>query len=244
MAPTSMEKLHDEIVSVARGHSMAVWGVADLTLLSQKKPDILSEVGRGAGSPDAFTRAIVMGVRLQHAVVEGLADGPTLLYFHLYRQANYQLDRAAFELADVVQKAGYAAAAIPASQVIGRNPMRGHLSHKLLGWAAGIGWIGRSSLLVHPEYGAGVRYVSVLTDAPLAAGTPHGGSCGECRRCAALCPAHAIHDSFRDFDLDACYEKLCEFSRMPGIGQHICGLCVKACMGIQGSEFRVGKPKC
>ena len=230
MALLSIESLHGQIALLAGRHAMAACGVADLTLLSQKKPDVLSEVG------DRFTRAVVMGVRLQDAVVDGLADGPSLLYFHLYRQANYHLDRAAFELADVLQKAGYAAMAIPASQVIGRNPMRGHLSHKLLGWAAGIGWIGRSSLLVHPEFGTRLRYVSVLTDAPLTAGVPSASSCGECRRCAELCPAHAIHESFRDFDLAACYEKLCEFSRIPGIGQHICGLCVKACRGMMNDE--------
>jgi len=225
MADTIAEKLHEQVIACASRYRMAACAVADLTKLSQQKPDILTEVG------GAFTRAIVLGVRLQDAVVEGIADQPTLLYFHLYRQANYQLDRAAFEMADVLQQAGFASMAIPASQVIGRNPMRGHLSHKLLGWAAGIGWIGRSSLLIHPEHGARMRYVSVLTNAPLMAGEPHPGTCGECHRCADVCPAAAIHESFRDFDLQACYEKLCQFQRLPGIGQHICGVCVKACLG-------------
>jgi len=220
-----MNKLAEEVAAVARRHRMAACGVADLTALSEKKPDILREVGGD------FTRAVVMGVRLQDAVLDAIADRPTPLYFHLYRQANYQLDRAGFELAGLLQSAGHAAVAIPASQIVGRDPMRGHLSHKLLGWAAGIGWIGRSSLLVHPDYGARMRYVSVLTDAPLAAGKPHDGSCGECRACAAACPAGAIRESFSDFNLQACYEKLCEFSRIRAIGQHICGVCVKACRG-------------
>jgi len=225
-----MQSVSEQLKALAERHRAAAYGVADLTALAERKPDVLAEVGGG------FTRAVVMGLRLQDSVVDGVADRPTLLYFHVYRQANYELDRMAFEAAGLLQAAGFRAAAIPASQVIARNPMRGHLSHKLLGWAAGIGWIGRTSLLVHPLYGARMRYVSVLTDAPLAAGRPSDGSCGNCRRCVAACPAGAVHESFRDFDLDACYAKLCEFSRMPGIGQHICGVCVKACTGRENEE--------
>jgi len=226
-----IEELAAQVARFVSRHGVAAHGVADLTRLVQQQPELLDEV-RGD-----FTRAIVLGVRLQDAIVEGIVDRPTPLYFHNYRQANYFLDRIAFELAGIVQAAGYLALAVPASQVISWRPMRGHLSHKLLGWAAGIGWIGRTSLLVHPRYGARMRYVSVLTDAPLQPDQPHAGSCGECTRCVDACPAGAVHTSYRDFDLQACYEKLTEFSRMPGIGQHICGVCVKACRG-NGSASR------
>jgi len=225
VTPDAADYIADQIASLAERHLAAAWGVADLAVLLERQPDLLCEV------PGPFTRAVVLGVRLHDALIEGICDRPTPLYFHLYRQANYQLDRVAFELAGLLQRAGYAAAAVPASQVIARDPMRGHLSHKLLGWAAGIGWIGRSTLLVHPRHGARMRYVSVLTDAPLRAGTPSGGSCGECRRCVDACPAKAIREDSREFDLDACYAKLSEFSRLPGISQHICGICLKACGG-------------
>jgi epoxyqueuosine reductase QueG len=109
--------------------------------------------------------------------------------------------------------------------------MQGHVSHKLLGWAAGIGFVGRSTLLVHPIHGAQMRYVSVLTDAPLRADSPREGSCGSCRACRAVCPANAIHETREQFDLDACYAKLTEFTKLPSIGQHICGVCVRACAG-------------
>jgi epoxyqueuosine reductase len=223
MPPQPANALEKEIRALAERYRLAACGVADLTGLAQQKPDILDAL------EGDFSRAVVLGVRLQDAALETVVDRPTPLYFHLYRQANYHLDRAAFELAGVVQAAGHAALAIPASQIISRNPMRGHLSHKLLGWAAGIGWIGRSSLLIHPEFGSRMRYVTVLTDAPLQPGRPHEGSCGNCTQCVAACPAGAIHESFKDFDLRACYEKLSEFTRIPGIGQHICGVCVRAC---------------
>ena len=109
--------------------------------------------------------------------------------------------------------------------------MSGHISHKFLGWAAGIGFIGRCTLLVHPEYGARMRYVSVLTDMALGADTPYVGECGLCRACIEVCPAGAVKEKREDFDLEACYKELAEFTKIPFIGQHICGVCVKACAG-------------
>ena len=208
-----------------------VFGVADLDFLKKQIPNLLAEVPGGD-----FSHALVMGIRLEKAVFEGLTDRPTPLYFHHYRQANYQLDRLAFLVADRIQELGYRALAIPASQIIATNPLRGHISHKLLGWCAGIGFIGRSGLLVHPAYGAQVRYVSVLTDMPLPADTPSRGDCGTCRACVAVCPAHAIHETKDDFDLPACARKLSEFAKLPFISQHICGVCVKACHGKSNSQ--------
>lgn len=208
-----------------------VFGVADMTALKKMAPDLLSSISADSGG---CSRAVVFGMRLQRAVLESLADRPSPLYFHNYRQVNYELDRIALMAADSIQDAGFRALAIPASQIIVKSPMAGHISHKVLGWAAGIGFIGRSTLLVHPEYGAQVRYVSVLTDMPLPAGIPHQGDCGDCRACVAACPANAIADEKEHFNLEACYRKLTEFSRLPFIGQHICGLCVKPCRGRAG----------
>lgn len=218
--------LHETLAARMKALGVTAWGVADLGFVRRaaKNPaDILSVPS------EKFTRAVVMGVRLEDAVLEGIKDKPTPLYFHHYRQANYFLDRAAFDIALMLQDAGHAALAVPASQVISKDPMRGHACHRTLGWAAGLGRRGRNNLLVHPLHGARMRYVSVLTNAPLEAGKPDDSDCGDCAACAAVCPAGAIHDSPEDFDLKACKAKLDEFVRLPFIGQHICGVCVKAC---------------
>ncbi|MBM4142593.1 MAG: epoxyqueuosine reductase [Lentisphaerae bacterium] len=217
-------ELRDELERTAAGMGAVAFGVADLSGPALR--------GTGAPSPFAerFSRGVVLGMRLQRAVLDDLAERPTPLYLHHYRQTNYQLDRAAWTVADALQRAGSAALAVPASQLVQRDPQRGHLSHRRLGWAAGIGFIGRSTLLVHPRYGAQMRYVSVLTDAPLPAGIPVAGDCGSCRACLEACPARAIGERAEDFNREACCARLNEFSRLPFIGQHICGLCVKACL--------------
>ncbi|NQT94043.1 MAG: hypothetical protein HQ559_14875 [Lentisphaerae bacterium] len=222
--------LREALRETVMGMGGSAFGVADLSALKKDVPDLLSLV------PGDYTRAVVAGIRVQEAVLEEIEDRPTPLYFHHYRQLNYQLDRLALVLACAIQEQGYRALSVPASQTIRRSPMSGHISHKLLARTAGLGFIGRSTLLVHPRYGAQLRYVSVLTDMPLAAAAPIEADCGECRACIAPCPAAAIAEKRDDFDLDACYAKLNEFVRLPFIGQHICGVCVKACDGKRGKE--------
>ncbi len=223
---TDSTELREQLEKVAKSFGAKAFGVADLDMLKQKEPGLLDNV------PGDYPRAVVMGLRLQQTVLDDIIDKPTPLYFHHYRQLNYALDRVGLALADLLQDAGQRALAIPASQTISRNPMLGCISHKLLGWAAGIGFIGRSTLLVHPQFGAQLRYVSILTDAPLTANTPYDGpGCAACRACADSCPASAIHEDRTDFDLATCHAKLTEFSRIPFVAQHICGVCVKVCQG-------------
>lgn len=65
-------------------------------------------------------------------------------------------------------------------------------------WAvrAGLGWVGRSSMLVHPRLGSFTLIGLLLLDVPLPedfappAEVPDG--CGACRRCMEACPTGAI----------------------------------------------------
>ena len=214
-----------DLEGFARAHGLDTIGVADLDALRRSEPEAM------ASAPPEFPRGIALGIRLADAVVDRIADRPTPLYFHLYRQANYALDRAALQLALELQRAGRRALPVPASQITDPDGRRGMVSHRLIGNAAGLGWIGRSRLLVHPQYGARMRYASVLTDAPYPPCQPMESRCGDCRECIELCPAGAVKESSRDLDLDACFDKLNEFRKLPFIGQHICGICVRACRG-------------
>lgn len=171
----------------------------------------------------------MMGIPLNPAALEGVVDKPTPVYFHAYRQLNYQLDTAALAVTAALLDEGHRSLAVAASQMTSHQPPQGHISARHLAAWAGLGWIGRSGLLVTPKYGARVRLVTVLTDAPLEAGQAMEFSCGKCAACVKVCPARAIAGKPEDFDLASCYAKLTEFTKIPYVGQHICGVCVRAC---------------
>lgn len=203
---------------------ITLFGVADVREIRRtfRLPDIKEE----------FDYGISLGLRLSDAVLDEIEDGPTLLYAWHYRQANILLDRVAFRLSSLIQERGYRALPIAASQVIDWRQQLGHLSHKHIGLLAGHGWIGRNNLLVNPEYGSALRYVTVLTDMPLPTDKPLGFGCGDCRACIPVCPAQALGEKLEDYSFDRCFEQLKDFRNKRNIGQYICGLCVKVCKGI------------
>jgi epoxyqueuosine reductase len=188
----------------------------------------------GTGAIETLPMAIVIAVHVSPTVLSTLEDGPNLLYYHHYRQLNFQLDRAASRIAQEIERGGYAALPIPASQIVNWATMKGHLPHKEVAYLAGLGWRGRNNLLVTEKWGAQVRLATVLTDLPLDAGHPLQADCGTCNLCLAACPAMAIGEEPNAFDNKACYEQLKEFSKARRIGQYVCGLCVKACQGSGG----------
>ncbi len=139
--------------------------------------------------------AISIAVKLRNSVVERVAEnlGPTPEYCDEYRNANRMLDRIAKEIEIEIKDRGYDARTIPASKRTDLAGMRGEFPHKTAATKAGLGWIGKSSLLVTRESGPRVRLVTVLTNLPLKQAEPVKKSyCGECRECVTACPVGAI----------------------------------------------------
>jgi epoxyqueuosine reductase len=207
-------------------------GVADTEPLKQlalEPPNLL----------DSFHRAISIALRLPSAVFEQIIDRPTPLYFSVYRSANRILDEIAFRTTNILQRDGFNSLPIPASQVLDRENWYGAITHKAVGRMAGLGWQGKSLLLVNPHYGPRIRLVTVLTDAPLSVDSPMENRCGECTLCRDACPAGAIKgvgtkDNYKSRDealyFSRCVEKLTvEFSKLPNVGSAICGICIKVC---------------
>jgi epoxyqueuosine reductase QueG len=201
-----------------------LFGVADIS-------EIKNEFKISPKTLQNLDRAVCLGTMLSAAVLSEIETVPTKLYFHHYKIVNSFLDYAALMVCNIIQKKGFSALAIPATQIIDWEKNTAHLSHRKLGVLAGLGWIGRNNLLVNEKFGSRFRLVSVLTNLPLKVDAPGKKDCGECRICVKMCPAGAIGESFADFDHAKCFAKLKSFQGQRQVEQFVCGVCVNACRG-------------
>jgi epoxyqueuosine reductase len=203
----------------------SLFGVADLA--SFKKDEILLP----APLIDQLPFALSIGYHLSDAVLEGIENQPTPIYFHHYQRTNILLDTIGLIVTSTIQGLGYQAMPIPASQLVDWKNQRAHLSHKHIARAAGLGWIGRNNLLVNEKFGSRIRLVTVLTNLPLMIDPPSLMDCGSCRNCLTVCPAGAITEGQENFDHVRCYEQLRTFAKTLHFSHNICGVCVRACKG-------------
>jgi epoxyqueuosine reductase QueG len=155
---------------------------------------------------------------------------------HAYDVVNARLDEMASRMASRLQRLGFAALPVPASKRVDDERICSFFSHKLAAHLAGLGWIGRSCLLVTPQAGPRARWTSVLTDAPLqATGTAMAPQCGECQACVDICPVQAFSgrlfsaDEPREarFDAHKCNQYLTDMEKKGT--PPVCGMCLYVC---------------
>jgi epoxyqueuosine reductase len=211
-------------------------GASSFGVASVEKMSLGSSIPPPAGEVAGFRHAVSIGCRLSDSIMDSLVDGPSRLYAYHYRIVNRELDAIALRVANAIQRMGYDACPIPASQIVDWESNVGHASHRWAAYHAGLGWYGRNNLIISPQYGARVRYVTVFTTLPLPEGQPLLRDCGDCRACIGVCPAGAIAETRADFELAKCQEQLRFFRNKSNIGHYICGLCIKACPGTRNTR--------
>jgi ribosomal protein S18 acetylase RimI-like enzyme len=184
-------------------------------------------------------RAVSIAVALDPAIIREISNGPTPEYFAEYKRVNDLLAGLCERVAGILAKLGKEARTIePTTAHFDERTLSMPVQHKTIATRAGLGWIGKSALLITKEYGPAVRLGSVLTDAEFRTGDPVDEShCGDCHRCVDRCPAGAIVG--RHWSVDAARESIynafaCRDTAKSLAGQQeihatICGICINAC---------------
>jgi epoxyqueuosine reductase len=161
------------------------------------------------------------------------------------------LDDIAVRVSQFLQEAGARALPLPASQVLDKAEWYSYISHKAVAIAAGVGWQGKSLLVVNPKFGPRIRLVTILTDLFMRPDKPIRNRCGKCSACAEACPAQAIKnvntdshyaDRVEALHFDRCVTKVTqEFAGRPFIESPICGVCISACPLGRGKRRRLDR---
>lgn len=183
---------------------------------------------------------IAVAVAMTPEVVKSISRMPSKEYYDEYHRLNDLLDVLASYGAGVLASFGYKAIAQTTGFVKEyETDVSSRFPHKTVATRSGIGWIGKSALLVTEEYGAAVRISSILTDAPLKAGEAIDSSrCGACVCCVAACPGNAILGKNWSVELER--EEIFDAARCRrtarararealGIEITHCGKCIEVC---------------
>jgi epoxyqueuosine reductase len=228
-------ELTKRIENMAKREGITYFGVATL---SGAHDFILEQGGPAVGG---FPISISLGLTLPKAIVDELprrSDRAVALNYrcHAYEVINQRLDIIASLLSIFIQGKGHKVFPIPASAIIDDERICGSFSHKLAAYLSGLGWIGKSCLLITPTDGPRVRWTTILTDAPLVSYNKSiKEQCGDCNECVDVCPVEAFTGKpFHEneprearFNARKCNEY---FKAMEKSGKsRICGMCLYVC---------------
>jgi epoxyqueuosine reductase len=113
----------------------------------------------------------------------------------------------------------------------------GPIVEKYFAVKAGLGFIGKNTTLITPQYGSFVLLGEIITSLPLKKDKPVKGTCGTCRRCIEACPTKALVAPY-EMDARKCIsyltiEKKGEIPKQfhKSIGNNIfgCDICQEVC---------------
>lgn len=150
-----------------------------------------TDIMPGAKSVVVLGKALTVGTVLSNNKVVYTAQGEVVVR---------ELDSLASYMAHFIEMQGATAVPIPTDAPYfhweeERQHGMGILSHRHAAVKAGLGVIGKNSLLVTPEYGSRITLVTILTDLTLAADSSRCENLcpPACRRCLDACPTKALN---------------------------------------------------
>ena len=175
---------------------------------------------------------IVMGVQIYLPMLE---TTPSVVYSELYNTTNRMLDEVAYKIANFLNRKGYLAHFFPRDcygdiSVLVEKP-EAAFSHVIAGYYAGLGTIGMNHTLLTREFGSRVRFVSVITDAPIAADEMiREDLCIGCKQCVKQCPVKAFSPVEGRIVADMDKKKCAVYhQQLKGELRYPCGRCTAVC---------------
>lgn len=124
-----------------------------------------------------------------------LACRSTVPYTRVRNSITAKMDAIALDLCIELDKNGVIAVPIPTNESqwdVRTERWRSIVSQKHIAQAAGLGTIGRNSLLITPQFGSMVWLGAVLTEAKLEPDAVMEQICDGCNLCVDACPINAL----------------------------------------------------
>jgi epoxyqueuosine reductase len=191
--------LKQELQGLALANGMKYFGIASV--------DRFANLPEGHRPNDLLPRAqsvLVMGVVIPEGAIqgnlkayEGLRHAIFTYVVYGYNKINDQLDWAALQaIFHLEKKYKQKAYGIPASKPRDEKVFMGAMSNRYAAVCAGLGEFGWSGFVLTPQVGARVRWISVITEAPMEPDPLYKGpklcDTGKCHVCVEACPTRAL----------------------------------------------------
>lgn len=209
MSPISSTK---NIKSFIREIGIDIVGIADLSKLVTIPTALTINL---TNFFQKYPFAIVIGA--QYGKISKHASGDeTALY----------LEKIAYDVMGYLEERKHQYLVIHPEDEYDPDKRMGLLSLKILAKQAGIGWQGKSSLIVSPEYGPVHRLIAILTNMDLVPDKPIKNLCEDCIICINKCPGKSLTECKFD-DQKSCREDVLDISTC--LGDNGCMVCILAC---------------
>jgi epoxyqueuosine reductase QueG len=106
---------------------------------------------------------ISIAKKINPEIIKSIKNSPNNQYYNEYNKLNKFLDDISYNICGTIKKMGYST--IPKKSTedsADKNYIGTELPHKTVATKSGIGWIGKSALLVTKKYGSAIRLTTVV----------------------------------------------------------------------------------
>lgn len=228
-------RLNNKIIKILKPYYVDYIGFADI------EPYQNDLIRYGGDIVNNYKSAISIGIAIPDSIVDHLPRRNDMnisceYKTHGYDIINHRLNFIASMLSSYLNQNNHRTLPIAAAARTDEENAIPTVSHKMIAHIAGLGWIGKNCLLVTKKHGPRVRFISILTDAPLKTiDNPLVQQCNECDECLKACPVKAIKG--KNYIMGEAREERFDFIKCQNYFDELkenrkyaaCGMCLYAC---------------